>query len=261
MSFKTILFSVDQGVATLTFNRPEKLNAVNQEMAAEIARAVALVAGDPAVRVLLLTGAGRAFMAGADIRIFLEMDPLAGKRFAERAQNLLFQLESLEVPVLACVNGLALGGGLEIAMACDLIYASEEARFGLPEVGLGIIPCLGGTQRLARLVGKGLAKELCLTGRAVDAAEAKMMGMAAQVFPAAAFPEECRKMAQSLAKKSRAALAAAKLVIGRGFDLDLRSALALEADAFALCLAGPDPREGAAAFLEKRPPRFAGSLP
>lgn len=257
MSFRTILFSLDQGVATLTFNRPEKLNAVNQEMAQEIGQAVAEVAGDPAIRVLLLTGAGRAFMAGADIRIFLEMDPLAGKRFAEGAQNLLFQLESLEVPVLACVNGLALGGGLEIAMACDLIYASEEARFGLPEVSLGIIPCLGGTQRLARLVGKGLAKELCLTGRTVDAAEARMMGLAAQVFPAAAFPEECLKVAQSLAQRSRAALAATKRVIDRGFDLDLRSALALEADAFALCLAGPDPREGAAAFLEKRPPRFA----
>ena len=166
------------------------------------------------------------------------------------------KLEQLPIPVIACVNGFALGGGCEMAMACDIIYASEAAKFGQPEVNLGIMPGFGGTQRLARLVGKGLAKELCLTGRIVDAAEAKAMGLAARVFPAATFMEECTKVARGLAAKGRVSLRAIKQTIDRGFDLDLKNACALEADAFALCFASPDAKEGAAAFLEKRQPKF-----
>jgi enoyl-CoA hydratase len=256
MSYQTILFAVDEGIATLTFNRPEKLNALSHEMLAEFADAVVRVERDPAIRVLLLTGAGRAFIAGADISQFLEFDPLRARDFARAAHETGFKLEALPIPVLACVNGFALGGGLEMAMACDFIYAADTARFGQPEINLGLMPGFGGTQRLARLVGKGSAKEMCLTGRMVDAAEAKAMGLAAQVFPAATFMAECRKMARSLAAKSRVSLALAKQVIDRGFDVDLKSACALEVDAFALCFASPDAHEGARAFLEKRSPKF-----
>lgn len=260
MSYNTLLFEKSDGVALLTFNRPDKLNALNGEMAAELDQALDSLARDSEVRVLVLTGQGRAFISGADIRTFVELDPLSGKRFAERAQEVVFKLERLDIPVIACVNGFALGGGLEVAMACDFIYAADTARFGQPEINLGIIPCVGGTQRLARLVGKGLAKELCLTGRLIDAAEAKAVGLAARIFPPEALLPETLKTARALAEKGRVALRAVKQVINRGFEVDLLSGCAMEIDAFALCLASPDAREGARAFLEKRPPKFTGSL-
>jgi len=261
MAYNTILWSVDQGIGTLTFNRPEKLNALDREMAGEFREAVEAVAQDPAVLVLVLTGQGRAFMAGADINNFLGMDPLAARRFAERAHGLLFRLASLEIPVIAAVHGYALGGGFEIALACDFIYASEDARFGLPEITLGIIPGVGGTQRLARMAGRSLAKELCLTGRMLDAAEARARGLVAQVFPAENLLEETWKTARGLAQKSRGALRAAKQAVDRGADVDLQSGCAVEVDLFALCFASPDAQEGVKAFLEKREPRFSGELP
>jgi enoyl-CoA hydratase len=260
MSYNTILFEKRDGIALLTFNRPDKLNALNREMAAELDHALDEVARDPEVRVLVLTGQGRAFISGADISTFAELDPLSGKRFAERAQEVVFKLERLDIPVIACVNGFALGGGLEVAMACDFIYAADTARFGQPEINLGIIPCVGGTQRLARLVGKGLAKELCLTGRLIDAAEAKALGLAARIFPPEVLLTETLKTARALAEKGRVALRAVKQVINRGFEVDLISGCAMEIDAFALCLASPDAKEGARAFLEKRRPNFTGSL-
>jgi enoyl-CoA hydratase len=256
MSYKTLLLATEGAVATLTFNRPEKLNALNPEMLSELAEVLDRVSRDPGIRALLLTGQGRAFIAGADIQVFLGLDPLSAKGFSRAAQEVLFKIEALEIPVIAAVNGFALGGGCELAMACDIIYASEAARFGQPEINLGIIPGVGGTQRLARLVGKGNAKELCLTGRIIEAEEARAMGLVAQIFPAASLLDECRKVAQSLAAKGRVALRAVKQVIDRGFDLDLRNGCALEVDAFALCFASPDAHEGARAFLEKRKPRF-----
>ena len=256
MSYKTILYQVEAGVATITFNRPDKLNALNQEMFGELAAAIDRVAGDPAIRCLVLTGAGRAFVAGADIEQFTKLDPLAAREFAQAGYDLGLKLELLEIPVIAAVNGFALGGGCELAMACDLIYASEEAKFGQPEVNLGIMPGFGGTQRLARLVGKGLAKDLCLTGRMMDAHEAKTAGLVARVFPADTLMEGTLKVARSLAEKGRVALRSIKRVIDRGFDLDLHSACALEMDAFALCFASTDAYEGAMAFLEKRKPKF-----
>ena len=183
MSYQTILFDQEAGVATITFNRPDKLNALNHEMLSEFKDAVDRVSRDPEVRVLLLTGAGRSFIAGADIKVFLEFDPLAARAFAASAHETGFKLEALEIPVIACVNGFALGGGLEMAMACDFIYAADTARLGQPEINLGIIPGFGGTQRLSRLVGKGVAKELVLTGRLLHASEAKTLGLVAQVFP------------------------------------------------------------------------------
>jgi enoyl-CoA hydratase len=256
MSYQTILFHQEAGVATLTFNRPDKLNALNQVMLSEFKDALARVRRDPEVRVLLLTGAGRAFIAGADISEFLKFDPLTARAFAAAAHETGFALEALEIPVIACVNGFALGGGLEMAMACDFIYAAASARLGQPEINLGIIPGFGGTQRLSRLVGKGAAKELVLTGRLVEAAEARTLGLVAQVFPDDTFMEECRKVALSLAAKGRVSLRAAKQAVDRGFDLDLKNACLLEVDAFALCFASPDAHEGARAFLEKRQPNF-----
>lgn len=256
MSYNTILFSTEGAVASLTFNRPEKLNALNLEMFREIADVLGKVKNNSEIRVLLLTGQGRAFIAGADVEVFPELDPLAARRFAQESQEVLFVMEALPIPVIAAVNGFALGGGCEVAMACDFIYASEAAKFGQPEINLGIIPGLGGTQRLARLVGKGSAKELCLTGRIIEAQEARAMGLVAQVFPGGALLAECQKVATALAAKSRVALRAVKQVIDRGFDLDLKNGCLLENDAFALCFASPDAKEGTTAFLEKRKPRF-----
>ncbi len=256
MSYQTILFDQEAGVATITFNRPDKLNALNHEMLSEFKEALDRVRRDPEVRVLLLTGAGRAFIAGADISEFLKFGPLEARAFAASAHEAGFVLEALEVPVIACVNGFALGGGLEMAMACDFIYAADSARMGQPEINLGLIPGFGGTQRLSRLVGKGAAKELILTGRMLGAAEAKTLGLVAQVFPADTFMADCRKVARSLAAKGRVSLRAAKQAVDRGFDLDLRNACLLEVDAFALCFASPDAHEGAKAFLEKRQPNF-----
>jgi enoyl-CoA hydratase len=257
MPYNTVLFAAEGGVATLTFNRPDKLNALNAEVVAELAAVLDEVGKNPEIRVLLLTGQGRAFVAGADIKAFLDFDPLSAREFSDRGHKVIAQIEQLPIPVIACVNGFALGGGCEVAMACDIIYAAENAKFGQPEINLGLIPGFGGTQRLARLVGKGLAKELCLTGRVLDAAEAKAIGLVARVFPAEGFMDECTKVARALAEKGRVALRAVKQTIDRGFDLDLKNACALEADAFALCFASPDAKEGAAAFLEKRKPNFS----
>jgi enoyl-CoA hydratase len=260
MSYKTMRLEVAEAVATLTFNRPEVLNALNLEMIQELHKALGDLRETPEVKVLLLTGAGRAFVAGADIRILQGFDPLGAKQFAKTGQAALFALEAMDIPVIACVNGFALGGGCEIAMACDFVCASEAAKFGQPEINLGVIPGFGGSQRLVRLVGKGRAKELCMTGRIVTAQEAFAMGLVTRVFPPEIFMDETLKIAKAIAEKGRVALRAIKHVIDNGFDVDLKTACALEADAFSICFASPDQKEGTTAFLEKRPPRFTGKL-
>lgn len=260
MSFNHILLARSEGIATLTFNRPDKLNAMNQEMTGELRQALEEVSRDPAVRVLIFQGEGRAFMAGADVHTFLGATPLSIRRFIERAHDFLFRLEALEIPVIAAVHGFALGAGFEIALACDFIYAAETAKLGLPETSLGIIPGAGGSQRLTRLVGRGLAKEIIMTGRMVEADEARTAGIVARVFPDEKLREETLKVARALAKKGRVALRAAKQAVDRGANVDLRTGCALEIDLFALCFASPDPQEGVAAFLEKRPPVFKGEL-
>lgn len=257
MTYHNIILEMDGPLATLTFNRPEKLNALNAEMLQEVTQALTALEAEPAIRVLILTGQGRAFIAGADVRQFLEFDARQAYEFAHLALQVVNRLAALPIPVIAAVNGFALGGGCEVALACDLIYASDKATFGQPEINLGLMPGIGGSQRLARLVGKGLAKDLCLTGRAVSAAEALAMGLAARVFPAESLLPECRKIALELAAKSRLALGHLKRVINLGFNLDLASALELETQAFGLCFATPDPHEGVRAFLEKRPPKFS----
>ncbi len=260
MSYNTIKLEIADAIATLTFNRPEVLNALSLEMIAEFQNAISEVQKNEKIKVLILTGAGRAFLAGADIQILQSLDPLGAKQFAQAGQWALFALEVMDIPVIACVNGFALGGGCEIAMACDFICASEEAKLGQPEINLGLIPGFGGTQRLARLVGKARAKELCMTGRMITAQEAFAMGLITRVFPADTLIEETMKIAKAMADKGRVALRAVKHVIDNGFDVDLRNACALEADAFSVCCASPDRDEGTTAFLEKRPPKFTGRL-
>ncbi|MCK8602250.1 enoyl-CoA hydratase-related protein [Desulfoferrobacter suflitae] len=261
MSYENILFEVNQGVAILTFNRPKALNALSPKTLEEVAEVLDLVKKDQGVRVLLLTGAGdKAFIAGADITEFQKMNPLEARQFAERGQEIFFQLEQLAIPVIAVVNGFALGGGCEIAMSCDFIYASDKAKFGQPEINLGIIPGFGGTQRLARLVGRAKAKELCMTAEMIDAQQAKDLGLVAKVFPAEQLMAEAGKVAAALAAKGPVALRAIKQVIDRGCDVDLKSGCALEAESFAVCFASQDAGEGVAAFLEKRKPNFQGTL-
>jgi len=260
MSYKTIQFDVSNTIATLTFNRPEVLNALNLEVIAEFHKALSDVQKNPEVKVLILTGAGRAFEAVADITVLQGLDPLGAKQFAQSGQWALFALEAMDIPVIACVNGFALGGGLEIAMACDFVCASEKARLGQPEINLGLIPGFGGTQRLARLVGRARAKELCMTGRIITAEEAFAMGLVTRIFPGETLMEETLKIAKTIADKGVVALRAIKHVIDNGHDVDLKNGCALEADAFSLCFASPDQQEGTNAFLEKRPPKFAGRL-
>jgi len=261
MVYRDILFEVEEGIATLTFNRPEVLNALKMETLTEVGEAISTIEEDEKVRALILTGAGdRAFVAGADIKELQKLNPISAKHFAVKGQEVLFALENLSIPVIACVNGFALGGGCEIALACDFIYASETAKLGQPEINLGIIPGFGGTQRLLRLVGRALAKELCLTGVMISAQEAKEIGLVNRVFPPDKLMDETRKVASLMASKGRVATRAVKHVIDQGMSLDLKNACALEMEAFALCFASKDASEGFGAFLEKRKPAFKGSL-
>jgi enoyl-CoA hydratase len=261
MPYENILFDMQEGVGLVTFNRPKVLNALNEKTLNEVAEVIECARNDLNMRVLVFTGAGeKAFVAGADIAEFPKMNPLQARLFAEKGQAVFAALEQLPIPVIACVNGFALGGGCEFAMSCDFIYASEKAKFGQPEINLGIIPGFGGTQRLSRLVGRAKAKELCMTGEMIDAQQARELGLAARVFPADQLVDETLKIAKQLATKSPSALRAIKFVTDRGFDVDLKNGCALEAEAFGNAFASQDAREGVSAFLEKRKPVFKGSL-
>jgi enoyl-CoA hydratase len=261
MTYNTIIFEKEGDVAILTFNRPKALNAINPEVVTEANSALGEVESDNSVRVLLLKGAGeKAFVAGADIAHMVNLSPLQARRFSRDGQELMFRLERLPIPVIACVDGFALGGGIEISMACDFIYASENAKFGQPEINLGLIPGFGGTQRLSRLLGKAMAKELCMTGSMITAREAKELGLVNKVFPSEKLWEETMKTANHLASKGRVALRAVKDCIERGYDVDLHDGCYMESDAFGLCMSSPDGTEGMTAFLEKREPNFKGEL-
>jgi enoyl-CoA hydratase len=246
-------------VAVIKFNRPKALNAVNPDVIREMNDAIEEIEQDPAVKVLVLTGEGdKAFVAGADISHMVNLTPLQSREFSRAGQEMLYRIEHLPIPVIACVNGFALGGGIEIAMGCDFIYASEKAKFGQPEITLGIIPGFGGTQRLSRLVGKAMAKELCMTGALIGAQEAKEIGLVNRVFPADALWDETMKAAKKIASMGKASLRAAKECIDRGLNVDLKEGCMLESDNFALCMSSPDGKEGMSAFLEKRKPEFKG---
>ena len=259
MAYQNVLFDIEDGVGVLTFNRPKVLNAVNAATIAELADVVARVEQDPAVRALVLTGAGeKAFVAGADIAAMSAMSSTEARRFAEDAHATFARLEALPIPTIAAVNGFALGGGCEIAMACDLVYASDRAKFGQPEVSLGLIPGWGGTQRLTRRVGIGRALEMDLTGDMVDAAKAKEIGLALEVLPAAELLAFAKGQARKIASKGPVAVAMAKRCVRQGADADLRVGCELERQAFAALFGTEDFHEGTRAFLEKRPAKFVG---
>jgi len=261
MAYETIIFEVDGNVAIIKFNRPKALNAINSDVLVELSDALGKIEGDRSLKVLILTGEGeKAFVAGADIGYMVNFTPLQGRNFSRTGQELLFRLEKLPIPVIACVNGFALGGGTEIAMASDFIYASENARFGQPEINLGIIPGFGGTQRLSRVVGKAMAKEMCMTGMIISAQEAKEIGLVNRVFPPDRLWEETMKTARALSSKGKVSLKAVKDCIEHGFDVDLRDGCYMESDAFGMCLSSEDAGEGMKAFLEKRGAKFKGEL-
>ncbi len=260
MAFENILFEEkERGIHLLTVNRPQALNALNRATLEEIGTAVGMVAADPGARALLLTGAGdRAFVAGADISAMQAMDALQGRAFAELGLRTCRGLELLAVPVIAVVDGYALGGGCELAMSCDWILASERAVFGQPEVNLGVTPGFGGTQRLLRLVGRARALELVTTGRQVKAEEALRIRLVNAVYPAEELLERALESARLIAAKGPLAVRLAKEAVQRGQDLDLDSACVLEKEIFGLCFATADQSEGMQAFLDKRAPKFEG---
>ncbi len=261
MSFENIILEVENGIATTFFNRPKALNALNNALFDELAIALDQVEANTDIRVLILTGSGdKAFVAGADISELVKMNPLQAKYFSRKGQKVFSKIEALPIPAIAAVNGFALGGGSEAAMACDFIYASEKALFGLPEISLGLIPGFGGTQRLARLVGNNRAKELVFTGKNIPAQKALAYGIVNEVFPHDTLMEEVQKTAKFIASKGRVALRAAKEVIQNGTATDLETGCKIENDAFALTMTSEDAKEGTSAFLEKRKPVFKGSL-
>lgn len=258
MARENLLWQVEDGLGLLTVNRPGVLNALDLRTLEELSEVVAEVERG-AAGALLLTGAGeRAFVAGADVGAMAAMGPAEARAFADRGHALLERLERLPVPTIAAVNGFALGGGCELALACDLVYASERARFGLPEVGLGIVPGFGGTQRLPRRIGAMRALELILTGEPCDAARARELGLVLEVLPPERLLPHAREQARKILSRGPLAVAQAKRLVLAGAGLPLAAACELERQGFAATVATADAREGMRAFLEKRPPRFRG---
>ncbi|MEP7329443.1 MAG: enoyl-CoA hydratase-related protein [Betaproteobacteria bacterium] len=260
MTYETVLLEErEPGIWLLTINRPKALNALAPQVLDDIAAATRAVAADAAARCLLITGAGdRAFVAGADIAAMSAMPVLEGREFALKGHATLRAFELAAFPVIALVNGFALGGGCELALACDFIVASDKATFGQPEVNLGICPGFGGTQRLTRVVGKSMALELVTTGRLIKADEALRIGLANHVVPPEALLDKGLELARMIAGKGPIAVKFSKHLVQHGQDMDLASANVFEADVFALLCATDDKREGMAAFLAKRAPKFEG---
>jgi enoyl-CoA hydratase len=257
--FKNLIYEKEGVLGILKVNRPDKLNALNNETVAEMRAAVAAIEADDSLRVLIVTGQGeKSFVAGADINELKERDAFLGRAHTRERQELFSRLENMNIPVIAAVNGFALGAGLELALACTLRLAADNAKFGAPEVKLGIIPGDGGTQRLPRLIGKGRAMELILTGEMIDANEAYRIGLANRIVPAAELLNEARKLANLLAERPPLAVRYGKEAVNRGMDLGLDSGFAHESYLFALLCTTEDKKEGVNAFLEKRKGQFTG---
>ncbi len=254
MAYENIIFEKEENIATITFNRPEAMNALNNQTRAEFGQAIQDVASDDEIKVLILTGSGKAFVAGSDIKEFNATTPFE----AHNIRRLGEMVEKLEKPVIAAVNGFCLGGGNEIAMGCDIIIASEKAKFGQTEINIGIIPGGGGTQRLPRLIGVYRAKELIYTGDIIRAEEADRLGLVNRVVPMDELMPAAKELAKKIAAKSAAALKLAKTAINRGMQTNLESGLKYEYELYSLSLSLEDKLEGVNAFLEKRAPKFVG---
>ena len=258
MPYDALLLAIHDGIATITLNRPDKLNALNDALIGELDAAIDDVARRPDVRGVILTGAGRAFVAGADIAQLAQQGPFDGKARALRGQAVFRKLERLPIAVIAAVNGFALGGGCELAMACHIRIAADGAKFAQPEVKLGIGPGYGGSQRLPRLVGRGRALQLLLTGETIDAAEAFRIGLVNKVVPAAELLPQAEAMMKQILANGPLAIALCIEGVDRGLDMPLDEGLMLEANHFGLLASTTDMAEGMRAFLEKRAARFTG---
>ncbi len=258
--YENLILERDGEIAIVTLNRPAVLNALSTALLSELSHVLAYLDEQPGVRAVILTGAGeKAFAAGADIAGLAALRTAAeAKAAAKSGQAITRQMERLRMPVIAAVNGFALGGGCEMALACDIRIASEAAKFGQPEVNLGIIPGYGGSQRTTRLVGRGMAMYLCLTGEIVDAREALRIGLVERVVPAGELMTEAKRIAHTIASKAPLAIAACKRAIDGGVHLSIDDALDLEAREFAALIESADFKEGSSAFLEKRKARFTG---
>lgn len=257
--YENLLFEVENGIGVVTINRPKALNALNAATIYELDRMFTELGTDQTVKVVVLTGGGeKSFVAGADITEMQAMSAIEGRTWAKLAQAVFHKIENLPQPVIAAVNGYALGGGCEIAMACDIRIASDKAKFGQPEVSLGIPPGFGGTQRLARLIGKGRAKEMLFTGDMIDAAEAYRIGLVNKVATPEELMNTAKTMAQKIMSRAPVAVQVCKAAVNEGLDTDLDSAIAYEAEVFGLCFSTADQKEGMTAFVEKRKASFTG---
>lgn len=259
MDYQNLLFVNQDGIGIITLNRPKALNALNGQLMLEISHLADEIAKDETVKVVIITGSGdKAFVAGADITEMQPMSAIEGRNWGKLGQATFAKIENLPQPVIAAVNGFALGGGCELAMACDIRIASERAKFGQPEVSLGITPGFAGTQRLARLVGRGIAKELLFTGDMIDAAEAYRIGLANRVVPAEQLMDTAKELAKKIMSRAPVAVQLCKAAVNEGMDMDQDSAVAYEAEVFGLCFATADQTEGMSAFVEKRKASFTG---
>ena len=259
MEYKNLLIETTDAIATLTVNRPQSLNALNSEVLGELECALYELELDAAVKVVIVTGAGeKAFVAGADIREMAEMTSYEGHAFARKGQRVMLFIQNMKKPVIAAVNGFALGGGLELALACDFIYASEKAKVGFPEVTLGIMPGFGGTQNLARLIGPGKANELIFSGRMIDARKACDWGIVNEVFAPEELLARTRVTAAAIAGTGLLGVAYAKDAIANGLDMAKEDGFRYEASLFGVLFATEDQREGMGAFVEKRKAEFKG---
>ena len=259
MAEDLVLLEKKPPLATVIINRPKALNALNSKVLTALDNILDSLNEDDEVRVVILTGAGeKAFVAGADIAEMSKLSPLEGAGFSRFGQLVFKKVQDLKKPVIAAVNGFALGGGSELALASDFIYASDNAKFGVPEVTLGIFPGFGGTQRLPRLLGKGLAKEMILTGKMISAQEAYEIGMINRVMPQSELMEAVKKVALQIAKNGPIAVSIAKNLVDVGYDIPLDDGCLMESRSFGMCCATEDKKEGMKAFLEKRKPEFTG---
>lgn len=259
MAYENLLYEKKEGIATVTFNRPKVLNALNRKTIEELHHLLLDVRDDESVRVLILIGAGeKAFVAGADINELAQQTPVDGKEFSLYGQSVFHLLETIGKPSICAINGFALGGGCELALSCSIRIASKNAKLGQPEVRLGIIPGYGGSQRLARLCGKGVAHELCLTGEMITAEEAQRIGLVNHVYEAAELLPAAEAMAKKIIEKAPLAVKYCMEAIERGVEMPQAEGLFLEATLFGLCCATEDMREGTKAFLEKRAAQFKG---